>query len=152
MLVLAIVADGRTYAYPEAMTSDEARALWMEPAPGRTVVAVLEGSDGGEVVAGTAKMGPNRPGRGAHVATASVMVDPAHRGRGVGRALGQELVRWSRGEGYDGIQFNAVVATNTTALALWCSLGFEVVGTVPGAFDDRVAGLVDLHVLYLKLR
>jgi L-amino acid N-acyltransferase YncA len=85
----AIVRAGRTYAYPEGLSSDEARALWMEPPPGRAVVAV-----DGERVLGTAKMGPNRPGRGAHVATASFMVDPAAQGRGVGRALGEHVVAW----------------------------------------------------------
>jgi hypothetical protein len=61
-----IVAEGRTYAYPADLPADEARRLWMEEPPGRTVVAVE-----GDVVLGSAKMGPNRPGRGSHVATAS---------------------------------------------------------------------------------
>ncbi|WP_321160716.1 GNAT family N-acetyltransferase [Janibacter hoylei] len=66
-----IVDDGRTYAYPEGLTSPQAHALWMEAAPGRTVVA-----ESGDRVIGSAKMGPNRPGRGSHIATASFMVDP----------------------------------------------------------------------------
>ena len=31
------------------------------------------------------------------------------------------------------MQFNAVVATNARAIALWESLGFTIVGTVPRA-------------------
>lgn len=143
----AIVAAGETYAYPEDLPSEQARTLWMESPPGRTVVAV---DDDGSVV-GTAKMGPNRPGRGAHVATGSFMVDPAARGRGVGRALGEELVRWAREGGFRGIQFNAVVETNTGAVHLWRSLGFEVLTTVPEAFDSRGRGLVGLHVMFLRL-
>jgi L-amino acid N-acyltransferase YncA len=142
----AIVADGHTYAYPEGLDTAAARALWMEPAPGRCVVATRD-----RAVVGTAKMGPNRPGRGAHVATASVMVDPRHQGQGVGRALGVELVEWATRAGYLGIQFNAVVATNAPAVALWTSLGFVEVGRVPGAFEDRTLGYVDLLVLYLRL-
>ena len=122
------------------------RALWMEAPPARTVVAV----DGGTVL-GSAKMGPNRPGRGAHVATASFMVDPAHGGRGVGRALGRYAVDWARREGYLAMQFNAVVETNTAAVALWQSLGFEVLATVPEAFDHPRHGRVGLHVMYLRL-
>src|SRR5680860_28283 len=68
-----IVAAGETYAYPEDLDRQTGRALWMEEPPGETVVA-LEG----DTVLGSAKMGPNRPGRGAHVSTASFMVDPAH--------------------------------------------------------------------------
>ncbi len=142
----AIVADGRTYAYPEGLSSDEARALWMEPPPGRAVVAV-----DGDRVLGSAKIGPNRPGRGAHVATASFMVDPAAQGRGVGRALGEHVVAWAREAGYRAIQFNAVVETNTGAVRLWQSLGFRILTTVPGAFHHPEDGYVGLHVMYLEL-
>jgi GNAT superfamily N-acetyltransferase len=142
----AIVADGRTYAYPEGLTSDEARGLWMEAPPGRTVVAVDH-----DRVLGSAKMGPNRPGRGAHVATASFMVDPAAQGRGIGRALGEHVVAWAREAGYRAIQFNAVVETNAGAVRLWQTLGFRILTTVPGAFDHPEHGYVGLHVMYLEL-
>jgi L-amino acid N-acyltransferase YncA len=139
-----IVEAGETYSYPEGLGPDEAQPWWMEPTPGRTVVAV----DGGEVL-GSAKMGPNRPGRGAHVATASFMVDrPGH---GVGRALGTYVIEWARTGGYHGIQFNAVVETNAAAVHLWRSLGFAVLTTVPEAFRHPVHGLVGLHVMYQKL-
>jgi L-amino acid N-acyltransferase YncA len=142
----AIVADGETYAYPDELTSDEGRDLWLERPPGLTVV--LE--DDGRVL-GTAKMGPNRPGRGDHVGTASFMVAPAESGRGVGRALASYVVDWHREHGYAGIQFNAVVETNLAAVGLWQSLGFEIVGTVPGAFRSAASGRVGLHVMYLGL-
>ena len=142
----AIGAAGRTYAYGEGLSVDEARGLWMEPPPGRTVVAT-----DGDVVLGSAKAGPNRPGRGAHVATASFMVDPAHAGRGVGRALAEHVLAWARSAGYRSMQFNAVVETNTAAVRLWQSLGFEILTTVPEAFDHAEHGLVGLHVMLLRL-
>jgi GNAT superfamily N-acetyltransferase len=142
-----IVAAGETYAYPDALTAETARPLWMEEPPGLTVVAVQ-----GDTVLGSAKMGPNRPGRGAHVATASFMVDPAHQGQGVGRALGGYAVQWARAAGYLGMQFNAVVEMNTAAVQLWQSLGFEILATVPEAFDHPQHGLVGLHVMYQRLR
>ena len=141
-----IVAEGRTYAFPEDLSLEQARAWWMESPPGRTVVAV-----DGATVLGSAKMGPNRPGRGAHVATASFMVDPLHSGRGVGRALGEHAVGWARASGYRSIQFNAVVETNEIAVRLWLSLGFEVLATVPEAFQHPEHGLVGLHVMFLDL-
>jgi L-amino acid N-acyltransferase YncA len=142
----AIVDDGETYAYPDDLTSEQARDLWMERPPGLTVV--LE--DRGRVV-GTAKMGPNRPGRGDHVGTASFMVDPSSGGRGIGRVLATYVVDWHRQQGYAGIQFNAVVETNAAAVHLWQALGFEIVGTVPGAFRSARHGRVGLHVMYLPL-
>jgi GNAT superfamily N-acetyltransferase len=152
-----IVQAGETYAYPLDLTEQTARSLWMEAPPGRTFVAVddADGADGGDgragPVLGSAKAGPNRPGRGSHVATASFMVDPAARGRGVGRALGEHVLAWAREQGYRGMQFNAVVETNAPAVALWRALGFEVVGTVPEAFDSAAHGLVGLHVMYRPL-
>ncbi|MFF2957133.1 GNAT family N-acetyltransferase [Kitasatospora sp. NPDC057965] len=142
----AIMAEGRTYAFPERQTLDEARPWWMERPPGRTVVAVLDGR-----IVGSAKMGPNKPGRGAHIGTASFLVDPAFQGRGIGRALGEYVVEWHREQGFRGIQFNAVVETNESAVHLWKSLGFEVVGTVPGVFDHPEHGYVGQHVMFRRL-
>ena len=79
------------------------------------------------------------------------MVDPGAPGRGVGRRLAEYVVQWHRDQGFRGIQFNAVVETNTGAVALWQSLGFEVVGTVPGAFRHPTQGDVGLHVMFLAL-
>jgi L-amino acid N-acyltransferase YncA len=142
----AIVAEGETYAYPDDLTSEQGRELWMEQPPGHTVVLEEEGR-----VLGTAKMGPNRPARGDHVGTASFMVDPGASGRGIGRALATDTVGWHRTQGYAGIQFNAVVETNAAAVHRWQSLGFQFVGTVPGAFRSARHGRVGLHVMYLPL-
>jgi L-amino acid N-acyltransferase YncA len=141
-----IVRAGETYAYPADLTEDEGRGLWMERPPGRTVVAVE-----GDVVLGTAKMGPNRPARGAHIGTASFMVDATAGARGIGRAMAEHVVEWHRQHGYRGIQFNAVVETNERAVALWRSLGFQIIGTAPGAFDHPEHGYVGLHVMFLPL-
>lgn len=141
-----VVAAGDSYAFDPGITFDDARDLWMERPPGATVVAVEDG-----VVLATAKMGPNRPGRGAHIGTASFMVGPEARGKGVGRKLGEHVVTWHRERGYRGIQFNAVVETNLAAVRLWEGLGFEIVGTVPGAFRHAEHGDVGLHVMYLPL-
>lgn len=142
----AIMAEGRTYPFPERQSLDEARPWWMEQPPGQTVVAIEDGR-----IVGSAKMGPNRPGRGSHIATASFLVDPEFRGRGAGRALGEYVIDWSRAEGFHGIQFNAVVEVNDPAVRLWKSLGFEVIGTVPESFDHPDHGLVGLHVMFRRL-
>jgi L-amino acid N-acyltransferase YncA len=140
-----IVEAGETYAYPLGATTDRARGWWFD---GSHVVVEVDEDDR---VLGSAKMGANRPGRGAHVGTASVMVDAAARGRGVGRRLGEHLVAWHREHGFAAIQFNAVVETNTAAVRLWQDLGFTVVGTVPAAFDSASHGRVGLHVMHLDL-
>ncbi|MFC5910858.1 GNAT family N-acetyltransferase [Streptacidiphilus monticola] len=142
-IVREVVREQETFVYDPAMTEDEARAVWIEPGPGLTVVAV-----DGERVLGTAKTGANRPGPGAHVATASFMVAADARGRGVGRALCRHALDWARARGFAGMQFNAVVETNHAAVELYRKLGFEVIGTVPGAFESPSLGRVGLHVMY----
>jgi L-amino acid N-acyltransferase YncA len=142
-----IVRAGETYAYDADMDEATARKLWLVGPPGRTVVAVQE--DG--TVLGTANMYANRPGGGSHVASASFMVDPRVSGKGVGRALGEEALAWARSNGFRAMQFNAVVETNAPAVALWRSLGFEIIGTVPEAFLHPTAGYVGLHVMYRRL-
>lgn len=104
-----------------------------------------------DVVLGSAHYGPNRPARGSHVATASFMVAPEAAGRGVGRALGEYVVSAARAAGFHSMQFNAVVETNVRAVALWHSLGFETLATVPEAFDHPEQGLVGLEVMYRRL-
>jgi L-amino acid N-acyltransferase YncA len=138
-----------TYALDPKLTSEQGRAFWLAGPPATEVVAV-SGSSGDEVL-GTAKMGPNREGPGAHVGTASFLVSTQARGRGVGRALATYVVDWHREHGFRSIQFNAVVETNTAAVALWRSLGFTVIGTVPGAFRHPEHGYVGLHVMHLPL-
>ena len=142
-----IVAAGETYTLPRDIGEAEARATWMLEPPDRTVVAV--GDDG--AVLGTAKMNRNHRGPAAHIASASFMVDPAASGRGVGRALGEYVLAWARDAGYRAMQFNAVVETNTHAVALWRSLGFEVMTTLPEAFDHPRHGYVGLHVMWRVL-
>lgn len=142
-----IVAAGDTFCYDPAMDAETGRRIWMLAPPDRTVVAV----DAAGAVLGSAKMGANQRGPGGHVATASFMVDPGRAGRGVGRALGEYAVAWAGAAGFRGMQFNAVASSNARAVALWRSLGFEVVGTVPGAFRHPALGYVGLHVMYRTL-
>ncbi|MFC4494618.1 GNAT family N-acetyltransferase [Streptomyces ovatisporus] len=141
-----IVAAGDTFTYAPDMDSDTGREVWMLPSPNRTVVAV----DGTGTVVGTAKMNSNQGGNGAHIASASYMVDPAHAGRGIGRALCEHSLEWARSEGYRAMQFNAVVETNTAAVRLYRDLGFEVLGTVPEGFRHPAHGYVGLHIMYRR--
>jgi GNAT superfamily N-acetyltransferase len=142
-IVQEVVRTGETYAYDPAWSSDEARAIWVERPPWLTLVAC-----DGEQILGIAKVGPNRPGPGSHVATASFMVSSEARGRGVGRALGEYVLDWARQQGYAAMQFNAVVETNTQAVRLWQALGFRIIGTVPEAFAHPRHGRVGLHVMH----
>jgi hypothetical protein len=58
---------------------------------------------------------------------------------------------WATEAGYRGIQFNAVVENNRAAVALWQSLDFEIIGTVPGAFRHADGSYVGLHVIFRRI-
>ncbi|MGW4464873.1 N-acetyltransferase family protein [Micromonospora sp. NPDC004704] len=142
-IVREVVREQETFPYDPGLTAEQAYGMWVETPPGLTVVAV-----DGDRVLGTAKMGTNRPGPGAHVSTASFMVAADARGRGVGTALCRYALAWARQRGYAGMQFNAVVESNTTAVELYRRHGFEVIGTVPRAFAHPTLGRVGLHLMY----
>jgi GNAT superfamily N-acetyltransferase len=142
-LVVEVATAGETYALDVPATEAETREFWT----GDHLAVAAEG----DTVLGAAKMGANRPAQGAHVGTASFVIGARARGRGIGRRLGEYAVAWHRDHGFRGIQFNAVVSTNTVAVSLWKSLGFEVVGTVPAAFRLPDSSYADLYVMYLDL-
>jgi GNAT superfamily N-acetyltransferase len=141
-----VVRAGDTFTYDPGGSEQDARGVWIKAPPGLTVVAV----DGDRVI-GSAHMETNRPGPGSHVSTASFMVAADARGRGVGTALCEFALDWARERGYAGMQFNAVAESNHTAVDLYKRLGFDVVGTVPGAFEHPTLGRVGLHVMYREL-
>ncbi|SNY71841.1 GNAT family N-acetyltransferase [Paractinoplanes atraurantiacus] len=144
-IIREVVEAGDTFTYDPAMSEETAREVWIERPPGRTTVAVDEST--GRVL-GTAKMGPNRPGPGAHISTASFMVASGARGRGVGTLLCRDALSWASSQPYAGMQFNAVAESNHAAVAVYQRLGFEILGTVPGAFDHPAQGRVGLHLMY----
>ncbi|NJP48626.1 GNAT family N-acetyltransferase [Streptomyces sp. SBST2-5] len=139
-----IVAAGETYTWDPGTSEEAARALWMSP-PKRVYVV----EDDGEIVA-SAYLTPNYGGPAARIANAGFMVDPDRSGRGYGRALAEHLLAEAAAAGYRGMVFNAVVETNP-AVKLWTSLGFDIVGTVPEAFEHPRHGLVGLHIMYRRL-
>ena len=140
-LAREVVETGAEFVYD---TVDGVLGYWIGPEV-HTFVLEDEG-----VVAGTYALKANYVDRGSHVANAGYMVARSHRGRGIGRELGEHSIATARALGFRAMQFNMVVATNA-ALELWRRLGFRTVGTLPGAFRHADEGFVDAHVLFREL-
>lgn len=140
-----VIAGGDTYTFTPGTPPGVGIAYFL----GDDIMSwVIE--DEGHVI-GMYKLIPNRTGLGAHVANASFMIDPAAQGKGAGRALGEHCLEEARRAGYEAMQFNFVVSTNTGAVELWKRLGFEIVGTLPKAFQHATLGKVDAYVMYRSL-
>jgi L-amino acid N-acyltransferase YncA len=141
----ATVAPGDAFVYDPQTPREEAMAYWFAKGT-RTYVA----EENGKIV-GSYILRDNRPGLGNHVSNAGFMVDPAARGSGIGRAMGEHALSAARRLGYRAMQFNFVISTNESAVHLWQQLGFKIVGTLPGAFRHARKGLVDAYVMYRSL-
>ena len=72
-------------------------------------------------------------------------------GRGVARAMALHSFEAARHRGFTAMQFNFVVASNERAVRLWQSLGFALVGRLPGAFRHPRLGPTDALVMFREL-
>lgn len=135
-----IVESGDSFPGDKLLSEEEAWTMFEEQTA--SVCAV----HGGEVV-GVYILHPNNIGRCGHIANASYAVKSSARGRGVGRALVEDCIRQAKVHGFRGLQFNAVVCTNTSAIALYIKLGFHIIGTVPGGYRYKETGYRDTLIM-----
>jgi ribosomal protein S18 acetylase RimI-like enzyme len=102
-------------------------------------------------VLGTYYLRGNQRGGGSHVCTCGYMTADRATGRGIARTMYLHSKEQARQSGFRAMQFNFVVSTNERAVKLWQSLGFEVVGRLPLAFQHPTKGFVDAFVLFAPL-
>jgi L-amino acid N-acyltransferase YncA len=140
-----VVRAGEVFALPTTMTCDEAMAYWF--APGHVVfVAELEGA-----IVGTYYLQPNQQGGGAHVSNCGYLTASRVQGRGIARAMCEHSLELGKTLGFRAMQFNFVVSSNDSAVHLWQTCGFRIVGTLPGAFEHPRLGFVDALVMWREL-
>lgn len=136
-----VIRAGETYALDPGLSETGALAYWMGP-DRKTFVAEEDGR-----ILGTYYLRPNQSGGGSHVCNCGYISAAP----GVGRRMAEHSIALARAEGYRAMQFNLVVATNDRAIRLWQSLGFETIGTLPGAFRHPTQGYVNALVMYRTL-
>ena len=137
-----MIRAGETYTLPCDMGREQALDYWFA-AEKETFVCEENG-----VVLGTYFLKANQQGGGAHVANCGYVTAAAAQGRGIARAMCLHSLERAKERGFRAMQFNFVVSTNERAVKLWLSLGFEVIGTLPGAFEHPEQGFVDALVMY----
>jgi len=145
-LLEPVFRAGETFPHDPAITEAEAQAAWVKQSQ-----AVMVAADAAGSLVGTYYLRPNSLALGAHVANAGYVVADHCRRQGIGSRLCQHSLQAARRLGFRLMQFNLVVSTNTAGIRCWQRNGFEVVGTLPGAFHHRQLGDVDALVMIQSL-
>jgi L-amino acid N-acyltransferase YncA len=141
-LLEPVFRAGETFPHDPAISEAEAQLAWVEQSQ-----AVMVAVDAAGAVVGTYYLRPNSLALGAHVANAGYVVAEHCRRRGIGSRLCQHSLQAARRLGFRAMQFNLVVSTNTAGIRCWQRNGFQVVGTLPGAFLHKRLGYVDALVM-----
>jgi L-amino acid N-acyltransferase YncA len=145
-LLEPVFRAGETFPHDPAITEGEAQLAWVDQSQ-----AVMVAVNAAGAVVGTYYLRPNSLALGAHVANAGYVVAEHCRRQGIGSRLCQHSLQAARRLGFRALQFNLVVSTNTAGIRCWQRNGFQVVGTLPGAFRHRQLGYVDALVMFQGL-
>ncbi|NBV06938.1 MAG: GNAT family N-acetyltransferase [Proteobacteria bacterium] len=141
----AVIAKGDTYVNDSKTSKQNAYNKWMAR-DAKTFIAEIN-----QKIVGAYLIRPNQVDLGSHIANASYIVDENYRGAGIGKALALHSIEKAKEFGYHAMQFNFVVSTNLTAVKLWQSVGFKIIGTIPKAFNHKTLAYVDAYIMFLEL-
>ncbi|GHF91342.1 N-acetyltransferase [Thalassotalea marina] len=137
-----IVSAQETYAFDPDMSQQQAYSIWVEQ-PLESYVLVEN-----DIVLGSYYLKANAMGPSNHIANCGYMVSKHARGQGVARQLCLHSQQRALTLGFKAMQFNSVVSTNEVAIRLWQKLGFDIIGTIPKAYQHKTKGLVDSYIMY----
>jgi ribosomal protein S18 acetylase RimI-like enzyme len=140
-----VIRAGETYALPRDLSKADGLAYWTG-ADREAFVAEQDGK-----ILGTYYLRANQLGGGGHVANCGYITDVDATGRGVARQMCEHSLQYARSRGFRAMQFNLVIASNTRAIRLWRSLGFETLGRIPQGFQHPRLSYVDALVMFRRL-
>lgn len=135
-------------AFPQENVMDEREADEFFSSQSYTALAIDENGE----VTGLYILHPNNVGRCGHICNASYAVRSDMRGKHIGEALVSDCIKKAAEIGFGILQFNAVVATNKAALALYKKFGFVQLGTIPNGFRLKSGEYEDIIPHYIVLK
>lgn len=144
-----VLRAGETYALPRDWDRSTTLDYWCHPTHTVYVAILCDGGD--EEVVGTYFLHANQKGGGSHVANCGYVTLGSCTGRGIARSMCLHSLGEARDKGFRAMQYNFVVSSNVRALKLWQQCGFQIVGTLPGAFAHPTLGEIDVFVLFQNL-
>jgi len=144
-IIRQVISTGDTYVFDPNSSREKMLAFWC--GEGRhTYVAVSD-----DKIVGSFVLRDNQPDLGSHIANGAYMVLPSASGYGIGKTMGVYSIEEAKRLGYKAMQFNIVIKSNERAVKLWQSLGFEIIGEIPEAFNHKQNGLTNAYIMYRKL-
>lgn len=141
-----IVEDGIAFPQKETLDTQTGDAFFKS----QSFTGIAIDADSGEVV-GLYILHPNNIGRCGHISNASYAVKKNKRGQHIGEFLVKDCLAKAKEIGFRILQFNAVVATNTSALKLYKKLGFTQLGVIPKGFLLKNGSYEDIIPHYIEL-
>ena len=141
-----IVEDGIAFPQTELLNSQTGDEFFKS----QSFTGIAIDADSGEVV-GLYILHPNNIGRCGHISNASYAVKKDKRGQHIGEFLVKDCLAKAKEIGFRILQFNAVVATNTSALKLYKKLGFTQLGVIPKGFLLKNGSYEDIIPHYIEL-
>lgn len=140
-----IVEQGTAFPQIEPLNEETGRAFFEE----QSFTGLAYGADGALV--GLYILHPNNVGRCGHLCNASYAVKSDCRGQHIGERLVRHSIEKGRALGFRILQFNAVVASNKPALALYEKIGFTRLGVIPDGFLSKSGEYEDIIPHYIAL-
>ncbi len=142
-----VVDDGEAFPQMEFLDKDTGNVFFNQ----QSYTGVAFDKETNEVV-GLYILHPNNVGRCGHICNASYAIKKERRGQHIGELLVKHCMKKARELGFQILQFNAVVKSNTAALALYKKLGFVQLGVIPKGFMLKDGTYEDIIVHYIDLQ
>jgi len=135
------IPEGDRTFFKEDVDEPEVLAAWVRPGTRDARLLAFDGAD----VLGYGAVVPLQ-GWSSHVGEVRVIVDPAHRGRGIGRALARQAVMEALNLGLTKMVVEVVAAEEST-IGMFRSHGFEPEALLKDHVRDQAGELRDLMIL-----
>lgn len=150
-LLNVVIVEGKTYPQKQPLSQTEFSAYWLSKDAFVVRTSVVDSTHKPKEIIGAFYLKPNFPGRCSHICNAGFIVQPGLRGQGLGRFMGESMLLIAANLGYEAVMFNLVFETNIPSIRLWQSLGFEIIGRIPGAAKLENGQVVEALMLYHTL-
>lgn len=139
-----VVGEANAFPQMEPLTLQKAADFFAE----QSFTGVAEND--GEIV-GLYILHPNNIGRCGHIANASYAVKNGMRGQHIGEQLVRHSLLTGKELHFRILQFNAVVASNASAIHLYEKIGFQRIGMVPEGYFTSSGTYEDIILYQISL-